>query len=311
MRLVYFGTADFAVPALERLAPHVVLVVTQPDRPKGRKMQLQPSPVRVAAEALGIPVETPERARNPEFVEQIRALDADALVVAAYGQILSTALLESARQGGINLHGSLLPEYRGAAPIQRAIFDGKSVTGVTLMQMDRGMDTGDEIARIELEIGPSETAGELTPRLAVAAADLVADWIGRIMTGDYPRTPQDHDRHSIAPKITKEEAELDFSGPAKREFNRFRAFTPSPGVFFATESGPVRVWACEPSTGSGEPGTVLKLLPELEVACGTGSLLLTEVSPAGKKRMSGRDFANGARLSVGTQLVNKVSKESS
>lgn len=311
MRLVYFGTADFAVPALQRLAPHVVLVVTQPDRPKGRKMQLQPSPVRIAAEALGIPVATPERARNPDFVEHIRGLEADALVVAAYGQILSTALLESARRGGINLHGSLLPEYRGAAPIQRSILDGKSITGVTLMQMDRGMDTGDEIARVELKIGPDETAGELTPRLAEAAADLVAEWIERIVAGDYPCTPQNHDQHTIAPKVSKEEAELDFSGSAEREFNRFRAFTPAPGVFFAMESGPVRVWACEPSTGSGEPGAVLKVLPELEVACGKGSLLLTEVSPAGKKRMSGRDFANGARLCVGTQLVNKVSKESS
>lgn len=311
MRLVYFGTAEFAVPALQRLASHVVLVVSQPDRPKGRKMQLQPSPVRMAAEALGLPIATPERARSAEFIDEIRALNADALVVAAYGQILSTSLLESAVRGGINLHGSILPEYRGAAPIQRSLLDGQTKTGVTLMQMDRGMDTGDTIAVAEMTIGPEETAGELTPRLAELAADLVESWIERIVAGDYPRTPQDHARHSMAPKVLKDEAELDFGNSATHEFNRYRAFTPVPGTFFQTDSGPVRVWRCARASGSGEPGTVLQVLPELEVAFGSGSLVMAEVSPAGKKRMSGRDFANGARLSVGSLLPNKVSKEHS
>ena len=169
MRIVYFGTSDFAVPALRALAEHVVLVVSQPDRPTGRGMKLQSSPVKKLALELGLPVETPEKARTPEFVEQVAAIGADVHVVAAYGQILSVKLLETAKNGGINLHGSILPAYRGAAPIQRSILNGDHETGVTLMQMDKGMDTGDMIAVAKTPIGPDETYGELQTRLSEIA----------------------------------------------------------------------------------------------------------------------------------------------
>jgi methionyl-tRNA formyltransferase len=302
LRLVYFGTASFAVPALRRLAPHIVLVVTQPDRPSGRGMRLQPSPVKQAALELGLPVESPERSRSPEFVKRLREAEADALLVAAYGQILSERVLDSARRGGINLHGSILPEYRGAAPIQRCILDGRSETGVTLMQMDRGMDTGDMIAIERTPIGPEETYGELQDRLAEKAADLAEVWMPRIVAGEYPRTPQPDVGATLAPKVTKAEAELRFDEPVEREHNRYRAFTPSPGAFIRTTHGVLRIHRARRAEGDGAPGTVLTVGPELAVGFGGGAMALLEVQPEGKRRMSGRDWANGARLGLGARL---------
>lgn len=303
MKLVFFGTAEFAVPALRRLAPYVALVVAQPDRPSGRKMQLHPSPVKAAAAELGLPCETPERCREPRFIEHIAALGADALVVAAYGQIMPERLLSAAKRGGINLHGSLLPKYRGAAPIQRAIFEGESETGVTLMQMDKGMDTGDAIATVATPIGPDETAGELFVRLAELAADLAEAWMPRIVVGDYPRLPQDREQATYAPKIAKEEARIVVASEARREYDRFRAFTPSPGAFLETVVGHVRLSEARLNPASGEPGTLLALDPVPLLACACGALELRTVQPEGKKRMSGRDFANGARLTQGMTLV--------
>lgn len=302
MRLVFFGTSVFAAPALRVLAPHVTLVVTQPDRPSGRGGRLQATPVRQVAVDLGLPVETPVKSRAPEFVARLRAENADALVVAAYGQILSQAVLDSATYGGINLHGSILPEYRGAAPIQRCLLEGRTETGVTLMQMDRGMDTGDCIAIERLAIEPDETYGELQDRLAELAAQMCADWIPRIVRGDYRRTPQDHDQATLAPKIEKSEAELRFPRPAAAEYNRFRAFTPSPGAFLRTSAGTLRISRAALGTGSGEPGTVLNVKDGCEVAFAEGSVKLLEVQPEGKKRMNGRDFANGMRLRPGSNL---------
>ncbi len=303
MKLIYFGTGSFALPALRALAPHVVLVVTQPDRPTGRGMRLQAAPAKVLAQELGLSVESPEKTRAPEFVARLRELDADALVVASYGQILSTAVLESARRGGINLHGSILPEYRGAAPIQRCILDGREETGITLMQMERGMDTGDMIEVVRTPIGPDETYGELQDRLAVIAADLAVAWMPRIVAGDYPQVPQDGTRATIAPKVEKAEAELSFAREARGEYNRFRAFTPAPGTFLRLSSGVLRVHTARLGDGSGEPGTLLAVSPEPVVAFSGGSLRLLEVQPEGKKRMSGRDWANGARLKVGDSLL--------
>jgi methionyl-tRNA formyltransferase len=302
VRIVYFGTADFAVPALRALAAHVRLVVCQPDRPTGRGMRLTAAPVKRAAIELGLPVETPIKSRTAEFVERLRAEDADVLVVAAYGQILSQAVLDSARRGGINLHGSILPKYRGAAPIQRCLLAGETETGVTLMQMDRGMDTGDMIDIERVGIGPDETYGELQERLAHIAADLAERWITRIVAGDYPRTPQDHEEATHAPKVEKAEAELRFDRPAQGEYDRYRAFTPSPGPFLNTQRGIVRISRMARAEGQGEPGTVLQASP-LVVAFSTGALELVEVQPEGKKRMSGRDFANGARIRPGERLI--------
>lgn len=300
MRIVYLGTADFAVPALRVVAESVVLVVSQPDRPSGRGMQLKASPVKEVALELGLPVETPEKARAPEFVDHIRSLEADFLLVAAYGQILSLNLLESARHGGINLHGSILPRYRGAAPIQRCIENGDRETGVTLMQMDKGMDTGDMIAIERLAIGPDETYGELAVRLGDLAGEMARQWAPRLAAGDYPRTPQDPAQATHAAKVTKDEAELRCEMEIDRAYDRFRAFTPSPGPWLQTRFGRLRIGAARKSEAEGTPGTITG--PDL-LAFHGGSLQLIEVQPEGKKRMSGRDFFNGMRLEKGALIV--------
>jgi methionyl-tRNA formyltransferase len=300
VRLVFFGTGSFALPALRALAPHLVLVVTQPDRPSGRGMQMHASPAKQLATELGIPCESPEKSRAPEFVEVLEKLEADALVVASYGQILSQRVLDSAKRGGINLHGSILPAYRGAAPIQRCLQHGDSETGVTLMQMDKGMDTGDMIAVSKLAIDPDETYGALQDRLAEVAAALATEWMPRICAGDYTRTPQDNELATMAPKVEKEEAELSFARPAAEEYNRFRAFTPAPGCTLRTAAGVLKLSnVARAAESGGKAGEVLSTSPELVVGFLSGALTLREVQPEGKKRMSGRDFANGARLRAG------------
>lgn len=303
MRIVFFGTASFAVPALEAVAQDTVLVVSQPDRPSGRGLSLHPSPVKARALELGLPVVTPEKARTLEFVDSIHDLDADFLLVAAYGQILSVALLESARHGGINLHGSILPEYRGAAPIQRCLLDGRTETGVTLIQMDKGMDSGDMIAIEKLSILPGETYGELQDRLAQLAGEMAKKWKTALFDGSYPRTPQDHALATFAPKIEKSEAILRWDSDAATEFNRFRAFTPAPGAVLPTKFGDARLSGLSVASGSGRPSEILAVSPGLVVAFSVGALRIDELQPSGKKRMTGRDFANGHRLKVGDSLA--------
>ncbi|HLK14617.1 MAG TPA: methionyl-tRNA formyltransferase [Fimbriimonadaceae bacterium] len=303
MRIVYFGTGEFAVPSLRRLSKAISLVVSQPDRPSGRKLSLQPTPVKVAARELGIPVESPERSRSPEFVERLRVEEADFLLVASYGQILSEAVLNSARHGGINLHGSILPKYRGAAPIQRALEHGETETGVTLMQMDRGMDTGDVIEIRRTPIDPDETYGELQARLALVAADLAEEWAPCLAAGDYARTPQDVLGATVAPKIDRAETELVLTDAAVAQYNRFRAFSPNPGVSVATRFGRLKLLKSRISDLAGTPGTVVALNPDVIVACVGGSLRLLEVQAEGKRPMDGRAWANGARLRIGDNLL--------
>ncbi len=266
-------------------------------------MRLQSSPVKEAALELGLSVETPEKSRAPEVVNRLRDEGADALVVAAYGQILSQAVLDSATRGGINLHGSILPRYRGAAPIQRCILDGDTEAGVTLMQMDKGMDTGDIIEIVRTPIDADETYGQLQSRLAVLAAEMAQEWMPAIVAGDYRRVPQYHESASHAPKIRKEEAELSFEREAKSEYNRYRAFTPSPGAWIKTVVGQMRISRMGASDASGSPGEILQVAPQLVVGFREGALEFLEVQPEGKKRMSGRDFANGARLKPGSRLI--------
>lgn len=310
MKLVFFGTAEFAVPALRLLHRHrtgdgdecrspIVLVVSQPDRPAGRGLRLTPSPVKQAALELGLPVETPERSRDPEFVARLTGLELDALIVAAYGQILSQAVLDSAKRGGINLHGSILPKYRGAAPIQRAILDGETESGVTLMQMAKGMDTGDTIDVARTPIGADETYGQLQARLADLGGHLAAEWIDRIVTGNYPRIPQNDELATYAAKVTKEEAELKSGMDVSEAYRRFRAFTPAPGAFLRTKTGLIRIRQAGLGASSGEPGTLSA--PD-EIAFAGGSLKLIEIQPEGKKPMSLRDYANGMHLKVGSAL---------
>jgi methionyl-tRNA formyltransferase len=302
MKIAFFGTGEFAVPALRSCAPWVTLVVSQPDRPSGRGLRLKASPVKEAASEIGFPVETPEKSRAPEFVALLREAQPDFLLVASYGQILSQDLLDSAKQGGINLHGSILPEYRGAAPIQRCILHGRTETGVTLMHMDKGMDTGDVVAVERTPIDPDETYGELQSRLAEIAASMAATLLPAIHRGDAPRCAQDHGRATLAPKVSKEEAELNFDRDAAEEYNRFRAFTPSPGPFLRLPFGVLRLHAARFQASSAAPGTVLALKPFPIVAFQNGAFELREVQPEGKKRMSGIEFANGARLKVGERL---------
>ncbi len=303
MRLVFFGTGAFALPALKALADHIILVVTQPDRPSGRAGKSTPSPAKLLALELGLPCASPEKARDLEFVKQLIDLEPEALVVASYGQILSQAVLDSARRGGINLHGSILPSYRGAAPIQRCLFNGDAETGVTLMQMDRGMDTGDIIKIERLTIGPEETYGALQDRLAIVAAAMAVEWMPKIVAGDYSKIPQDRTKATPAPKVEKIEAEVKFSEDAALGLNRYRGFSPNPGAFAKTKLGAVKLHKISLRDGSGEPGVVVQTSPELLIGYSTGALAWVEVQPEGKKRMSGRDFANGARLKVGDSLL--------
>lgn len=304
MKLVYFGSGIFAVPILRALAPHVCAVVTQPDKPTGRKMVLTPTPVKVVAEELGLPVYTPIKARDAEFVDWVRSLEADALVVASYGQILSQKLLDSAKRGGINLHGSILPEYRGAAPIQRCLMDGKQETGVTLMQMDKGMDTGDMIAIEKIPITLEDTYATLEPKLGELAAQMAADWMPRIVAGDYPRIQQDHDLATYANKISKEDGFLQWSQAAWTIYHRWQGLSPRPGVVLPSPTGPIKLarFAVAEESTTEAPGTVLSLKPKVLVATGAGILELQEVQPEGKPVMAATAWANGARLSVGDRL---------
>lgn len=305
MKLVFFGTSVFAVPILERLSPFVSLAVTQPDRPSGRGLTLNPSPIKQCAEALGVPVIDPKKIRTPEFEAALRAEGADAFVVAAYGRILPTNILDIPPHGCLNLHGSILPAYRGAAPIQRCLENGDRVTGVTLMHMDEGMDTGDMIAVVETKIGDDEVYGALQDRLATLAADLAEAWIPRVVAGRANRIHQLEAKATHAAKVEKGEAELLWTEPAQVNHNRFRAFTPSPGAFFRKEESVVRVSSIRLSEQSGIPGTVLALKPNLCVACYEGSLVLLELRPEGRKLMSGSDWANGARLQIGDSLITR------
>lgn len=267
-------------------------------------MKLQPSPVRRAAERLGLPVETPEKARDPEFIERIRSLEPDLLLVAAYGQILRQALLDAGRQGSFNLHGSILPAWRGAAPIQRCIESGAAETGVTLMRMDAGMDTGDIVAITRTQIGPDETSDQLTERLADIAAELSADWVERLAAGDYPRLAQDDSSASHAAKLTKEDALLDPFDDARRQYDRFRACTSRPGAWIQSRLGPLRVREARLVLEAElAPGTVSEVRPDLVVGFRGGGLRLLTVQAAGKGPVSGAEFANGARLAIGDRFV--------
>lgn len=305
MRLVFFGTGIFAVPALKVLSPHVVLVVSQPDRMQGRGMRLQASPMKQAALELGLPVAQPVKARATEFIAEIQALGADALVVASYGQILSQSLLDAATRGGINLHGSILPRYRGAAPIQRCLMAGDAESGVSLMQMDKGMDTGDVIEIRRLAIENSETYGELQLRLAELAARMTEEWMPRIVAGNYPRVAQDSEHATMAPKLDKIEGYLSVRRGALEEHNRYRGVTPNPGATLSTDFGLIKVLKASLGTKQGDAGVVLETKSGLEVGFADGgSLVLDEVQPEGKKKTSGRDYANGLRLKPGSFLIS-------
>jgi methionyl-tRNA formyltransferase len=308
MDLIFLGTPMFAVPTLERIvdAGHRVLaVLTQPDRPKGRGGQLNQSPVKEAALRLGLPVHQPERIRRPEVVEQLKQIGPDAMVVVGYGQIIPQAIIDIPRLGIINVHASLLPKYRGAAPIQWAIANGETRTGVTTMRIDAGLDTGDMLLKWETEIGSEEDALELGARLAQAGAQVLVETLR-----DNP-TPvkQDSAEATYAPILKKEDGEIDWNWPAAKIFNRSRGFLPWPGAYSFIRGQIFHVWKSRVSNEApgGEPGQIVSQKKRLFVACGEATALeLIEVQVEGRKRMSVGAFLNGQHLRDDEKLGVKV-----
>lgn len=293
------GSPEFATPTLRKLAEHypVVGVVTQPDRPAGRGRVLTPPPVKVLAQELGIETIQPERLRAPEAQEQLKAWAPDLIVVTAFGQILRKSVLELPRFGCINVHASLLPRWRGAAPIQASILHGDPITGATIMVMDPGVDTGPILAQQSLEIRPDDTAGTLGTRLAEAGAELLIQTLPGYLEGSILPQPQDESQATYAPMLSKEEGLLDFNQPAAALERRVRAFQPWPGAFLPWQDGFLKVYRAHvedcPDTIPGEH-YVIQNLPA--VGTSQGCLVLDEVQPAGKKPMTGRDFLRGARV---------------
>jgi len=304
VRLVYLGTPAFAVPTLERAveAGHEVLAVfTQPDRPKGRGQKDAMPPVKEAALLLGLPVSQPERIRKPEVVEQLRALAPDAMVVVGYGQIIPQAILDIPPQGIINVHASLLPKYRGAAPIQWAIARGETRTGVTTMKIDAGLDTGDMLLKWETEIGPEETAVQLGARLAVAGADLLVKTLAEL--GDIVPEKQDEAQASYAPILKKEDGRIDWSLSADEIVNRVRGFEPWPGCYGSLRGQRFHVWKAKQAGGSFHEGHLQMLGKKLYAGCKGGAIELLEVQLEGKKRMTAVAFLNGFTLNAGEVLA--------
>ena len=310
LRVIFCGTPQFAVPSLDRLAAdpgiEILNVVTQPDRPRGRGRELSPSPVKARATALGLPVFQPEKIRAADSERLLREASPDAIVIIAYGQIIAARLLDIPRLGWINLHASLLPRYRGAAPVQWAVANGERVTGVTTMRIDAGVDSGDLLLAKETAIGERETAPELAARLAEAGAPLVAATLEGLRDGTLEARPQDPSKATLAPLLRKEDGRIDWSRPARAVYNRMRGFTPWPGAFAAFRDATCHL-AGEPATspaGSESPGTIRFDGRDLLVACGEQSFLrVSHVKVEGRKQVSALEFANGARLHSGEQFV--------
>ena len=310
MKIVFLGTGAFAVPTLQAVhrAGHLVsLVVSQPDRPQGRGLSLRPTAVKAAAEGLGLPVFQPEKLRlSPD---RVIAEKADVLVVVAYGQILRENILSCARLGAVNVHASLLPKYRGAAPIQWAIANGETRTGITTMQLDRGMDTGPILLQQECAIEPQDTTPDLEARLAIRGAGLLVETLAGLDRGTLTPRPQDESLATRAPLIKKADGLVEFRRPAVEIANRLRGFTPWPGLQFVHEGRSVKILAAAASTDSGPqtapPGTVLRVSRGgIAVACGGGSVLnLDRVQPESRGPVSAFDFANGAKLEPGSVLA--------
>ncbi len=303
-RIVFMGTPQFAVASLQACfeVGEVIAVVTQPDKPKGRGQELAAPPVKLEAQARGVPVLQPTKLRNTGFAEELRALRPDVCVVTAYGRILPKDVLEAPAQGCVNVHASLLPRFRGAAPIQWAIASGDARTGVCLMQMDEGLDTGAVIACRELPIGPEDTSATLHLALAELGGQLLRDELPRYLRGELKATPQPSEGMVLAPLIDKEEGRLDFQRPAVELERRLRAFTPWPGAFTPFAGGLFKVHRVRVGEGRGAPGTVLASGPDgIEIACGEGSLVLLEVQPEGKRRMTAAEFLSGRKLEIGSR----------
>lgn len=295
--LVFMGSPEFALPTLKALAGHydVVGVVTQPDRASGRGRELKPPPVKLLAQALSIPVIQPEKLRQPEAFEQLRAWNPDLIVVAAFGQILRKDVLELPPHGCINVHASLLPRWRGAAPINAAILHGDEETGVTIMKMDVGLDSGPILTQRSIRLTREDTAGSVFEKLSQLGADLLIETLPDYFSGQIQPTPQPEHGSSYAPMLKKEEGRLDFTRPAEELERRIRAFNPWPGAFLDFDGTLLKVHRAHVEAGEAAGGQRLIYRDQPAVGAGNGLLVLDEVQPAGKKMMSGKAFLAGAR----------------
>ncbi|EHR00166.1 methionyl-tRNA formyltransferase [Bradyrhizobium sp. WSM471] len=304
LRLIFMGTPDFSVPTLLELIAHgheIVAVYTRAPKPGGRRgLQLQPTPVEEAARKLGVPVLTPKTLKTPEALEEFRAFDADAAVVVAYGMILPQAILDAPKLGCYNLHGSLLPRWRGAAPINRAIMAGDAESGVMVMKMDVGLDTGDVAMAERLAITDNMTALDLHDRLSRLGADLMVRAMAALDRGGLQLKPQSEDGVTYAAKIDKAEARIDWTRPAREVLRHIHGLSPFPGAWAELENARVKILRCELANGTGAPGEVLD--DHLTVACGEGAIRLIELQREGKARMQAADFLRGVPLKAGAQF---------
>ena len=310
MRVLFYGTPAFALPTLDALLAHhqVVGVITQPDKPVGRGRPVVASPVKRRALEADVPVLQPPRLRDPGWPERLAELEADVAVVAAFGQILPKPVLDVPARGSINVHASVLPRYRGAAPIAWAIIRGERETGITTFQMDPGMDTGDMLLREATPIGPEETAGELSARLAELGGRLLLRTLAELDA--LPRIPQDGAQATLAPRLKKEDGWLRPAEPARDLVNRVRGCNPWPGAAVRTPAGRLLLWRARalPEDASAEPGTLVPVSPQeghapVAIATGSGLLLPLEVQPENRKAMPWADFLRGARLEAGARVM--------
>nr|WP_305042950.1 methionyl-tRNA formyltransferase [Geoalkalibacter sp.] len=307
IRTVFMGTPEFALASLQGLIDFglpLVGVYTQPDRPKGRGKQLAPPPVKELALARGIPVFQPLKLRRPEVVEELRGLAPDLIVVVAYGQILPQSVLDIPRFGCINVHASLLPRHRGAAPINKAILDGDAETGITTMLMDVGLDTGDMLVKRATPIGSDETAGELHDRLARLGRETLEETLRRLCAGTLQPEKQDDGLSTYAPMLKKEDGLIDWSRDARALHNQVRGLDPWPGAYTLLDGEVLRLAATGVEEGGGEPGMVVGAdASGVRVACGSGVLRVGALQLPGRKRLAAADFLRGTPLAVGTKLA--------
>lgn len=309
MRVLFFGTPEFAVPSLMALVGEgfdVAAVVTRPDVALGRhRSRVVAPPVKQAALAEELRVLQPDRPTDPAFLAEVRVLapPPDVAVVVAYGHILKPELLDLPRLGSINVHASLLPLLRGAAPIQRAILEGHAETGISIMRMEAGLDTGPVLHRVRTPIAPDETGGELTARLAETGALALIEALTLLEETGLTAEPQDESRATFAPKLTREDERLDWLRPCEEVARRIRALDPAPGAWTDCRGAPLKLFGAKPAPGEGVPGLVIGMRDILRVACGRGAVDVSDVQPAGKARMSARAFATGRGILEGDRLL--------
>ena len=307
MRAIFFGTPEIAIPSLDALSTiaEVVAVVCQPDRPSGRGLALHPPPVKVRALELGLTVLQPSKIRTPDFLAWVREQTADFALVLAYGRIVPPDVLRAPARGFLNLHASILPRYRGAAPINWAIARGETETGISLMQMDEGLDTGPVYAVRRTPIGENETAGELSARLATLAVEVVREDVPRVVRGELHAASQDASQATLAPLLKKDDGRIDWSAPAQEVHDHARGMTPWPGAFTHVGGKLLKVLSTRVSAfrAEGAPGTVVAADSSgVLVACGQGVLEIVRAQVEGRKALAARDLVTGRTLSVGTRL---------